>query len=125
MKKTIPFLICMVVFTSAFSQISYHGNDKIIGNAWNTNRRAYQNDHDRRSRISERDMEIQRISKRYDYEIQMIARDGSLSRRKRKHAIEALQAQKAEQINSVYMRYKPDIYSYERNHRENDGRYNR
>ena len=132
MKKVITFLFCSAVLSSAFAQTGRHGwddrnaNNNSYGNA--TVDHGYQNDHDRdrdkrRYSIFQRDMQIQRVSRQYDYQIEQISCDRSLSRREKKFAIRALQAQKAEKINRIYLEYNGRGYTYNKNN--GYGKYNR
>jgi hypothetical protein len=51
-------------------------------------------------------MQIQRITRQYDYRIQQVSYDRSKNRRKKEHAIAQLQAEKAQAINNVYAQYR-------------------
>ena len=134
MKKVITFLFCTAVISSAFAQPGRHDwddrntNNNSYGNA-SAYDHGYQNNHDRdrrRYNIFQRDMQIQRVSRQYDYQIEQISCDRSLSRREKKFAIRALQAQKAEKINRIYLEYNGRGYTYNRNNGYGkDDRYNR
>jgi hypothetical protein len=130
MKKIITLLFCTAVFTSAFAQTNRHDADdrnRNVNSTWNSNsnQKGYQNDHDRDDRSgvydkrynnnntvyqnnsygSQRDIQIQRITSQYDYRIQQVSYDRSLNRRQKERAIAQLQAQKAQQLNSIYSQY--------------------
>ena len=147
MKKLFTLLFCTVVLTSAFAQTNRHDADDRNRNNntdWNTNnnQQVYQKDHDRNDksgvydrrynnnnnnsvnqnnnyRISQRDMQIQRITSQYDYRIQQVIYDRSLNRRQKEYTIRSLQAQKAQQINSIYSQYNTNAYN-NGNYRNND-----
>lgn len=158
MKKLFTLLFCTAVLTSAFAQTNRHDADDRNRNNntdWNTNnnQQVYQKDHDRNDRsgvydksydntvnqnsnyrISQSDMQIQRITNQYDYRIQQVSYDRSLNRRQKEYAIRNLQAQKAQQINSIYSQYNSNVYNnsnnrnndYHQNDRNNGyGQYNR
>ena len=122
MKKLITLLSCTALFASAFAQTNHRDWDDR-----NTNDKVYRKDHDRDDwrrnndySISQRNMQIQRISNRYDYQIQQVKYDRSLSRRERKHAVRALQAEKAQQINRVYSEHNNrNVYNGRRNRNRN------
>jgi|GEM_PF-2015437 len=150
MKKLFTLLFCTAVLTSAFAQTNRHDADDRNRNNntdWNTNnnQQVYQKDHDRDDksgeydrrynnnnnsvnqnnnyRISQRDMQIQRITSQYDYRIQQVIYDRSLNRRQKEYTIRSLQAQKAQQINSIYSQYNTNAYN-NGNYRNNDYRQN-
>lgn len=130
MKKIITLLFCTALFASAFAQTNRRDWDDR-----NTNEKVYKKDHDRDDRrwnndysISQRNMQIQRISNQYDYQIQQTKSNRSLSHRERKYAVKALQAEKAQQINRIYSEYN-NRNVYNDNHNRNndyrqDNRYN-
>jgi Ni/Co efflux regulator RcnB len=160
MKKIITLLFCTTVFASAFAQTNRSDrNDRNtnVNPDWNSNaNQVYQKDHDwddksgrddkrynnnntvnqnNRYSISQRDMQIQRISSQYDYRIRQVSYDRSLSNRQKRIAIKSLQAQKAQQIKSIYSQYNnSNVYNnshnrnddYKHNNRDNGyGQYNR
>lgn len=111
MKKIISILFFATVFSAANSQSNRHdGDERNTDNTSYRNARVDQNDHDRKPGIFQRDMQVQRISSQYDRQIQQISRNRSLSRREKKFAIRALQAQKADDIRRVYVQYS--AYNY-------------
>jgi hypothetical protein len=69
---------------------------------YNNNNSVYQNNS---YNNSSREMQIQRINQQFDYRIQQVSYDRSLNRRQKERAIQMLQAQKAQQINSIYSQY--------------------
>src|SRR5436190_1920021 len=116
MKKIITLLFCTVVFASAFAQTNHNDRDdrnRNVNPNWNSNNnQVYQKEYDRddnrynntvyqnnRTSIAQRDRQIQRITSQYDYRIQQVAYDRSLSNRQKRNAIKSLQAQKAQAIN--------------------------
>lgn len=107
----------MAVFASAFAQTNRDWNNRNNDPYWNakTNNNVYQNDrdHDRDDRrynqnnnysIAERNQMIQRINNDFNYRIQQVNNNRSISRRERKRVIEDLEAQKAQAISNVYAR---------------------
>ncbi len=116
MKKIITLLFCTAVLTSAFAQSDDRDrdgrSDRYNGGYNNT---VYQNNS---NYISQRDMQIQRISNQYDYKIQHVSYDRSLSRREKRRTIRDLQDQKTMEINCIYSQYNnSNVYNneYDRN----------
>ena len=119
MKKIFTLLFCTAIISSAFAQDGRHD--------WNDRDRGYHDhdeyyrhrddDHDRdrgkfhisffvyqnnRYRYDERDQLIARISSNYDYQIQQVINDWSLSPREKRYEVGNLQVQKAQEINNIY-----------------------
>jgi hypothetical protein len=157
MKKIITLCFFTALFASAFAQSKSRDWDDRNTNSnpnWNSNTgKVYQNDRNGDGRpdrqynnqsntVAQRDMEIQRISRQYDYQIQQVNYDRSLSRRVKKNTIKSLEAQKIQQINRINTQYNNSVYNngnnrnhdYKQNNRynnrrdndqDNDNRYNR
>ena len=142
MKKIITLCFFTTLFASAFAQSKNRDWDNRNTNNnpnWNSNTsKVYQNDMDRNGRpdrqynnqsnsIAQRDLEIQRISRQYDYQIQQVNYDRSLSRREKKNEIKSLEAQKIQQVNRISTQNNNSVYNnrYNRNndYNQND-RYN-
>ena len=119
MKKIFTLLFCTAIISSAFAQDGRHD--------WNNRNNFYHDhgeynrhrdyDHDRdgraprvsffvyqnsRYRYDERDELIARISSSYDYQIQQVINDWSLSPREKRYEVGNLQTQKAQEINNIY-----------------------
>jgi hypothetical protein len=151
MKKIATLFFFTAIFASAFAQTKNRDWDDRNTNGnpnWNSNsNQVYQNDrardHDRdrgdrydhqygnqNNSIAQRDMQIQRISQQYDYRIQQIKSDRSLSRREKRNAVNSLEAQKIQQINYVNSQYNSSVYNngysrnndYKQNNRYNSNR---
>jgi hypothetical protein len=125
MKKIITLLFCTAVLTSAFAQ----RNNRNWNRQYNNN--VYQNG----NRISERNMQIQRVVAHYNYKIQQVSYDRSLSRRERKRLIKNLEAQRNWEVSRINSGYNNgnvynDGFNKNRGNRNNDhdyddDRYNR
>jgi hypothetical protein len=119
MKKIFTLLFCTALISSAFAQDGRHDwNDRDRGyhdrDEYNR-RHDYDHDRDRgrfhisffvyqnnRYRYDERDQLIARISSNYDYQIQQVINDWSLSPREKRCEVGNLQIQKAQEINNIY-----------------------
>ena len=119
MKKIFTLLFCTAILSSAFAQDDGHGwNDRnrFYHNHGEYNRhRDFDRDHDggrfhisffvyqnNRYHYNEKDQLIARISSSYDYQIQQVINDWSLSPREKRYEVGNLQAQKAHEINNIY-----------------------
>ena len=119
MKKIFTLLFCTAIISSAFAQEGRHDRDDRDRGYRDHDEysRHRDDDHDRdrgRFRISffvyqnnqyrydERDQLIARISSNYDYQIQQVINDWSLSPREKRYEVGNLQAQKAQEINNIY-----------------------
>ena len=115
MKKIITLLFCTAVLTSAFAQT----NNRHWNKQYNNN--VYQ----KGNRISERNIQIQRVITHYNYKIQQVSYDRSLSRRERKRLIKNLEAQKNWEISRINSGYNNgnvynDGFNRNRGNRNND-----
>jgi len=83
---------------------------------------VYQNN---RYRFEQRDELIARVSANYDYQIQQVINDWSLSPREKRCSIRDLEAQKAQEINNIYAQcgneaVYPDQYRHHEHHDDYD-----
>lgn len=127
MKKIFTLLICTAVLSSAFAQYDHHGeNDhdnfhrELDEYHEQHDRDHYDRDHDRdydhdrrgfrfnyfvyqnnRYQFAQRDELIQRVSYRYDYRVQQVINDWSLSPREKRYAIRNLRYQQAQEIADI------------------------
>ena len=119
MKKIFTLLFCTALISSAFAQGGRHDwndRDRVYHDRDEYNRHHdYDHDRDRgrfhisffvyqnnRYRYDERDQLIARISSNYDYQIQQVINDWSLSPREKRYEVGNLQVQKAQEINNIY-----------------------
>ena len=144
MKKIFTLLFCTTIISSAFAQHDHrdwnnrnniyrdHDHDE---NGWH---HEYGHDHNRRSfsinffvyqnnryRFEQRDELIARVSANYDYQIQQVINDWSLSPREKRCSIRDLEAQKAQEINNIYAQcgneaVYPDQYRHHEHHDDYD-----
>ncbi len=138
MKKIFTLLFCTAIISSAFAQDGRHDrNDRERGyHDHDEYYRHHDDDHDRdrgrfhisffvyqnnRYRYDERDQLIARISSNYDYQIQQIINDWSLSPREKRYEVGNLQVQKAQEINNVYSQSGDDM-AYPQQDRRFDSR---
>lgn len=142
MKKIFTLLFCTAIISSAFAQDDHRD--------WNNRNNTYRDhdeysqhhdyDHDRdrrgfhinffvyqnnRYRFGQRDELIARISSNYDYQVQQVINDWSLSPREKRYGIRSLQAQKAQEINNIYAQcgddtVYPDQYRHHEHHDDDD-----
>lgn len=112
MKKILTLLFCTALISSAFAQRNNHDDWKR-----NNNRNVYQNT---RYPVAQRDQQIQRVSREYDYKIQQVNYNRYMSRREKKRAIRSLQAEKAQRINRIYAESN-SRYVYNNNRRGDNG----
>ncbi len=142
MKKIITLMFCTALLTSAFAQTNNRDwdNRNTKGNSnWNSNNAQkdqrddhgydrddqYRRDDGHRNyadqnnayRLAERERQIQRINDQYDYRIQQVTYDRSITRHQRKRAIRYLQEQKENEISNVYSKYNnSNAYNYGKDH---------
>jgi hypothetical protein len=140
MKKIFTLLFCTAIISSAFAQDDHRD--------WNNRNNTYRDrdeyrqhheyGHNRRSfsinffvyqnnryRFGQRDELIARISSNYDYQVQQVINDWSLSPREKRYGIRSLQAQKAREINNIYAQcgddtVYPDQYRHHDHHDDDD-----
>ena len=146
MKKIITLFFCTALFATSFAQS--RGRDWDNNNAQNRNGN-YQNDRDRDGipdrydrnnttyqnngyTVEQRDMQIQRVVREYDYKIQQVNYDRSMSRREKKNTIKALESQKINEINRINAAYNNNnVYNnnrkrnYDKKNYDHDNRYDR
>ena len=147
MKKSITLFFCTALFASSFAQS--RGRDWDNNNTQNRNGN-YQTDRDRDGipdkydnfnnntayqnnnyTIAQRDMQIQRVVREYDYKIQQVNYNRSLSRREKKNTVKALEAQKINEINRINAAYNSSVYNnsrknnYDKKNYDHDTRYDR
>ena len=112
MKKLISLLFCSVVICSAFAQRNYHDkryNDHAV----------YQNSH---NRYNERARVIRRINDEYNFRINQVSNNWTLSRRQKRRAIKTLEKQRAFEIRRANAHYNDYGYnnrserSYDKNY---------
>ena len=140
MKKLITLLFCTVVFASAFAQSkSRDWDNRNSGQVYQDrdrdgdrddhrydNRTVYQRNGSYQNNtysIQQRDAEVQRIAQQYDWRIQQVNYDRSLSRREKKNAIKQLQAEKIQRINAINAQFNNRTYNGRSS--QNNGWYNR
>jgi len=110
MKKLISLLFCSVVICSAFAQRNDH--DKRYNDY-----QVYQNSN---NRYNERARVIQRINYEYNFRINQVSNNWTLSRGQKRRAIKTLEKQRAFEIRQANARFND--YGY--NNRSKDS-YNR
>ncbi|MDQ6905077.1 MAG: hypothetical protein M3139_18965 [Bacteroidota bacterium] len=122
MKKIFTLLFCTAILSSAFAQDDRHyRNDQ---NNFYRDHDEYREHHDRdhdwdhdrdrrgfgfnyfvyqnnRYQFAQRDELVQRVSYRYDYRVQQVINDWSLSPREKRYAIRDLRYQQAQEIANI------------------------
>lgn len=127
MKKLFTLLFCTAILSSAFAQDdgrNWHDHDgyrdhhhREEGVRYDNNFFVYQNN---RYWFSQRDEVIQRISRKYNYQIQYVINDWSLSSWRKRYEIRELQAEKAQEINMVISQCNNQIIYSRPYHRHDD-----
>jgi hypothetical protein len=137
-------LFCTAIISSAFAQDDHrewnyrnniyrdhdhdeYGREHEYGHhhdrrRFNINFFVYQNN---RYRFEQRDELIARVSSNYDYQIQQVINDWSLSPREKRYSVRDLEAQKAQEINNIYAQcgneaVYPGQYRHYRHHDDDD-----
>jgi len=140
MKKIITLFFCTALFATSFAQS--RSRDWDDNNTQNRNGN-YQTDRDRDGipdrydrnnttyqsngyTVAQRDMQIQRVVREYDYKIQQVNYDRSMSRREKKNTIKVLESQKINEINRINAAYNNSVYNNNRKRNyDHDNRYDR
>ena len=142
MKKIFTLLFCTAIISSAFAQDDHrdrnyrndmyrdrdhggyggHHDHDYNRKRFSINFFVYQNN---KYRFEQRDELIARVSSNYDYKIQCVINDWSLSPREKRYSIRDLEAQKAQEINNIYAQcgnepVYPDQYRQYRHHDDDD-----
>jgi hypothetical protein len=144
MKKIITLFFCTALFATSFAQSGGRNWDNRNSNNQSPRNRDYQLDQDRDGipdkydknnrnttyqnngySIAQRNMQIQRITRQYDRQIQQVNYDRSLSRREKKNAIKALESQKIYEINRINAAYNSSVYNNRNKNYDHDNRYER
>jgi len=122
MKKIITLLFSVGVFTTSFAQYNRHRNseDKNYGseNHWNdryANSSKGNRNHDRDHKYGrssgnnysaqERNFQVEKINRDFNFRIRAIQNDRYLRRRQKKAAIREAEAERSRQLQIVYERF--------------------
>ena len=101
MKKSLSLLLCSAIICSAFAQRNYY--DKRYGD-----HPVYQNNI---YRYNERARTIQRINAEYNFRINQVNANWTLSRRQKRRAVKSLEKQRAFEIRQANARFANYGYS--------------
>ncbi len=101
MKKIFPYLFCTALISSAFSQADNHY-------PFNKNFNTYNANSNSRTRY-ERDREIRKVNFFNNIKVQQLVKDGTLDIWQKHDALNALESQRIQKINSIYEQYSNAI----------------
>ena len=109
MKKVFALVVALGAMTAVFAQRGYdHRNesrDVILGQPNNTNVYGDQRNNNRYYSIRERDAQIERIKREYDWKIESLQHDRYLRKAERKRQIRYLENERDARIREVIERY--------------------
>ncbi|MBO9681586.1 MAG: hypothetical protein J7502_02735 [Flavisolibacter sp.] len=120
MKKVFALVIALGAMTAVFAQRGYDRRDEsrdvILGqgnrNVYGNNNRGYNNgSYSKR----ERDEQIQRIRRQYNWKIESVQRDRYLRKAEKKRQVRFLERERDEKIREVI-----DRYNYYKNNKNNN-----
>ncbi len=101
MKKIITLLFCMGIFATSFAQYNHGQNDR--------NENYVYNRHDRFNNGDlygkDKSYQIDKINREFDYKINSIENDWSLSRHQKKVAIKTLQKERKQKIKMLNAKF--------------------
>jgi hypothetical protein len=110
MKKVFALVIALGAMTAVFAQRGYdrrdNSRDVVLGqenkNVYNNNNRRY---NDGYISVRERDEQIQRIQRQYNWKIESVQRDRYLRKAEKKRQIRFLENERDARIREVIERY--------------------
>jgi hypothetical protein len=109
MKKVFALVVALGAMTAVFAQRGYdHRNesrDVILGQPNNTNVYGDQRNNNGYYSIRERDAQIERIKREYDWKIESLQHDRYLRKAERKRQIRYLENERDARIREVIERY--------------------
>lgn len=118
MKKVFALVIALGAMTAVFAQRGYDHRDEsrdvILGQQ---NRNVYDNHNDGYYSSSEKDAQIQRITREYNWKIESVQRDRYLRKAERKRQIRFLENERNARIREVIDRYNYQNRNYRTNRR--------
>jgi hypothetical protein len=121
MKKVFALVIALVAMTAVFAQRKYDSRheprDVILGQGngnVHTNNRGYNNGY---MTARERDEQIQRIRRQYNWKIEAVQRDRYLRKAEKKRQIRFLENERDARIREVIERYNYQNRNYRTNRR--------
>jgi len=101
MKKIFTFLFCTALISSAFSQVDNQYEFNRTYDSYNANSNS-------RHRY-ERDREIRKVNFFNNIKVQQLVKDGTLDIWHKHDALNALESQRIQKINSIYEQYSNAI----------------
>ena len=132
MKKILALAFSLGVLTTVFGQSDYHNNkrdaSRDMGIGKTDNRDVYNNNtfpNDNYSfSVRDRDAQIGRIQREFDYKILAVQRDRYLRNGSKRREIRMLEMEKSQQISQVMQRFSNQkTYSYNNQNGKNNDRY--
>jgi hypothetical protein len=134
MKKIITLMFCTALVTSVFAQPGHRNWDDSYS------KRVYKNDNDKDERNDrkydnnntvykngrynayQKNRLIEKVNREYNFKIQQVNHDRSLSRREKKRIVKSLQAQRVYEIKRINAGYNNTVYNNRNNRNKNHTR---